>query len=103
MALIVYSTTQIIFRDATALYIGAPVGDPDTVVQELVLWSIFVASTIFQLSLAPTTFLNYCFVTSIEEFVIMDTVKKSFAVEQKSAVDEEWISSLKEQSATVAK
>ena len=103
MALIVYSTTQIIFRDATALYIGATVGDPDTVVQELVLWSIFVASTIFQLSLAPTTFLNYCLVTSIQEYVIMDTVRKSFAVEEKSDVDEEWVSPLKEHSATVAK
>ena len=31
----------------------------------------------FQLSLAPTTFLNYCFVTSVEEFVKIDVVKKS--------------------------
>jgi len=81
VALIVYSTTQIIFRDATALYLNANVGDPDTVVQELVLWSVFVASTIFQLSLAPTTFLNYCFVTSIEEFVKEDVVKKSIVFE----------------------
>ena len=81
VALIVYSTTQIILRDATALFIHANVGDPDTVVQELVLWSIFVASSIFQLSLAPTTFLNYCFVTSIEEFVKEDVVKKSIVFE----------------------
>jgi len=81
VALIVYSTTQIIFRDATALYLNANVGDPDTVVQELVLWSVFVASSIFQLSLSPTTFLNYCFVTSIEEFVKEDVVKKSIVFE----------------------
>ncbi|KAL7530275.1 hypothetical protein ACHAXR_003399 [Thalassiosira sp. AJA248-18] len=77
VAQIVYSTTQIIFRDATALYIGATVGDPETVLPELILWSAFVASALFQLSLAPTTFLNYCFVTSVEEYVKKGVVKKS--------------------------
>ena len=76
-AQIVYSKTQIIFRDATALYIGANVGNPETTLPELILWSGFVASAIFQLSLTPTTFLNYCFVTSVEEFVKVDVVKKS--------------------------
>ena len=79
--MIVYSTTQIIFRDAAALYLGADVGCPTTVVQELILWSVFTASSIFQLSLAPTTFLNYCFVTSVEEFVKKDIVKKAIVVD----------------------
>jgi hypothetical protein len=75
VAQITYSTTQIVFRDAAALYLGENVGNPDGVMPELILWSIFVASAIFQLSLAPTTFLNYCFVTSVEEYVNMKMVK----------------------------
>lgn len=66
VAQIVYSTTQIVFRDATALYLSETVGNPSGTLPELILWSIFVISAVFQLSLAPTTFLNYCFVTSVE-------------------------------------
>ncbi|KAL7550248.1 hypothetical protein ACHAWF_017002 [Thalassiosira exigua] len=76
VAQIVYSTTQIVVRDGAAMYLGAQVGCPETVLQEFLLWSAFTASSIFQLSLAPTTFLNYCFVTSVEEFVKKDIVKK---------------------------
>ena len=54
------------FRDATALYLSETVGNPSGTLPELILWSIFVISAVFQLSLAPTTFLNYCFVTSVE-------------------------------------
>ena len=90
VALIVYSTTQIIFRDAEALYLGAEVGCPETVVPELVLWTVFVASLIFQLSLSPTTFLNYCFVTSVEEFVKKDIVKKSL-VKDEDEDDDKWM------------
>lgn len=82
VALIVYSTTQIIYRDTAALYLGADVGCSETVVQELILWSVFVASSMFQLSMAPTTFLNYCFVTSVEGFVRKDIVKKSIVQEE---------------------
>ena len=86
VTLIVYSTTQIIFRDAAALYVNGGtalnVGNPETILPELILWSMFIVSAIFQLSLAPTTFLNYCFVTSVEEFVKMDAVKKSFILDE---------------------
>ena len=75
VAQIVYSTTQIVARDATALYLGETLGNPEGTLPELILWSIFVLSAIFQLSLAPTTFLNYCFVTSVEEYVDMKMVK----------------------------
>lgn len=75
VAQITYSTTQIVFRDATALYLGQNVGNPEGTLPELILWSVFVVSAIFQLSLAPTTFLNYCFVTSVEEYVDMKMVK----------------------------
>lgn len=75
VAQITYSTTQIVFRDAAALYLGENLGNPDGTLPELILWSVFVASAIFQLSLAPTTFLNYCFVTSVEEYVNMKMVK----------------------------
>ena len=50
-------------------------GNPEGTLPELILWSVFVASAIFQLSLAPTTFLNYCFVTSVEEYIDMKMVK----------------------------
>jgi len=81
VAQITYSTTQIVFRDAAALYLHSPTGNPAGTVPELILWSIFVASAIFQLSLAPTTFLNYCFVTSVEEYVNMKMVKDSIPKE----------------------
>ena len=68
VAQITYSTTQIVFRDAAALYLGANVGDPADVVPELIIWSLFTLSAGLQLALAPTTFLNYCFVTSVEEY-----------------------------------
>ena len=84
---IVYSTTQIIARDATALITGSNVGDPETIVPELILWSVFVASSAFQLSLAPTTFLNYCFVTSVEEFVKKDEVKNTVRDAERAAED----------------
>eukprot|EP00577_Skeletonema_sp_RCC1716_P006936 CAMPEP_0113438998 /NCGR_PEP_ID=MMETSP0013_2-20120614/38241_1 /TAXON_ID=2843 ORGANISM="Skeletonema costatum, Strain 1716" /NCGR_SAMPLE_ID=MMETSP0013_2 /ASSEMBLY_ACC=CAM_ASM_000158 /LENGTH=570 /DNA_ID=CAMNT_0000329743 /DNA_START=35 /DNA_END=1750 /DNA_ORIENTATION=- /assembly_acc=CAM_ASM_000158 len=75
VALIVYSTTQIVFRDMAALYLhSANVGNPEGLVPELIVWIIFTASAVFQLSLAPTTFLNYCFVTSVEEYVKNDIV-----------------------------
>lgn len=87
VALIVYSTTQIIYRDAHALYLnhgpaGLNVGNPETILPELIVWSVLVASAVFQLSLAPTTFLNYCFVTSVEEYVREDVVKKSFVLDE---------------------
>jgi len=85
VTIIVYSTTQIILRDAAALYLGADTGCPDHIVQELVLWSIFVALNIFELSLAPTTFLNYCFVTSVEKFTKENIVKKSILSEGRDA------------------
>lgn len=81
VAQITYSTTQIVFRDAAALYLGENVGNPDGTLPELILWSIFVASAVFQLSLAPTTFLNYCFVTSVEEYVNMKMVKGAISNE----------------------
>ena len=91
VALIIYSTTQIISRDMTALYLnhglGGNVGNPETIMPELILWSIFVVSTVFQLSLAPTTFLNYCFVTSVEEYVKVDVVKKSFILDELMAAN----------------
>lgn len=75
VAQIVYSTTQIIIRDGTALYLGEKVGNPEGIMPELILWSVFVGLELLQLSLAPTTFLNYCFVTSVEEFVRKDMVQ----------------------------
>ena len=59
------------------MYAGASVGDPETLVPELVLWSVFAVSAVFQLSLAPTTFLNYCLVTSVEEFVDAEAMSES--------------------------
>ncbi|KAL7519852.1 hypothetical protein ACHAWX_004606 [Stephanocyclus meneghinianus] len=72
---IVYSTTQIIARDATALYLGENTGNPAGTLPELLIWSVFSISAIFQLSLAPTTFLNYCLVTSVEEYVDMKMIQ----------------------------
>lgn len=65
VAQITYFTTQIVLRDASALLGGVAgrVDNPNAVASELILWSIFTASSIFELSLAPTTFLDYCFVT----------------------------------------
>jgi len=68
VALITYSTSQIVLRDGAALFLGAEAGNPDTIMPEIILWSIFTASSIFQLSLAPTTFLNYCFVVGVEKY-----------------------------------
>lgn len=68
---------------------GANVGDPETIVPELILWSFFVASSVFQLSLAPTTFLNYCFVTSVEEFVKKGEVKKTVRDAERAAEEME--------------
>lgn len=82
VAQIVYSTTQIVFRDAAALYLGATTGNPDAVLAELVVWSAFVASAIFQLSLAPTTFLNYCYVTNVEEYVKRGVVNECILDEE---------------------
>jgi len=76
VALIVYSTTQIVFRDVAALYLHADVGNADGLVPELIVWIIFTASAVFQLSLAPTTFLNFCFVTSVEEYVKKDIIEE---------------------------
>ena len=76
VTLIVYSVTQVVLRDAAALYLSAPTGSPEYVVPELVLWSVFASSAMFQLTLSPNTFLNYCFVTNVEEFVKKDVVKK---------------------------
>lgn len=90
VAQIVYSTTQIIFRDATALLLNdCTVGNPDTILPELLLWSAFVGSSLFQLSLAPLTFLNYSFVTSVEEFVKTDIVKKTIRDAQQIREEEE--------------
>ncbi len=59
---------------------------------ELALWTVFVASLIFQLSLSPTTFLNYCFVTSVEEFVKKDIVKKSLVeAKEEDEDDDMWM------------
>jgi len=83
VALIVYSTTQIVFRDMAALYLhSANVGNPEGLVPELIVWIIFTASAVFQLSLAPTTFLNYCFVTSVEEYVKYDIVEEVMREEE---------------------
>ncbi len=76
VALIVYSTTQIVFRDMAALYLHANVGNPDGLMPELIMWIIFTASAVFQLSLAPTTFLNFCFVTGVEEYVKKDIIEE---------------------------
>jgi hypothetical protein len=69
VSLLVYSTTQVVLRDSSALFLGAQVGNPDGLLPELTAWSIFTASAIFQLALAPITILNYSFVTSVEEYV----------------------------------
>ena len=76
VALITYSTTQIILRDASALYSGASSGDVDAIVPELVVWGLFTASNVFQLSLASTTFLNYCFVIGVEEYTKDNLIDK---------------------------
>ena len=64
VAQITYFTTQIVARDASALLGGVAgrVDNPNAIMSELILWSIFTASLIFELSLAPTTFLDYCFI-----------------------------------------
>jgi hypothetical protein len=76
VALIVYSTSQIVLRDGAALYLHANVGNPSGLLPELIIWVIFTASAVFQLSLAPTTFLNFCFVTSVEEYVKQDIINE---------------------------
>ena len=65
VAQITYFTTQVVWRDASALLGGVAgrLDHPNAVVTELVIWTVLTASCIFELSLAPTTFLDYCFVT----------------------------------------
>ena len=88
VALIVYSTTQIVFRDMEALILHATtVGNPDGLMPELIAWIIFTASAVFQLSLAPTTFLNFCFVTSVEEYVRRDIVAEVLREEEFCATE----------------
>jgi len=84
VAQITYFTTQIVLRDASALLGGVAgrVDNPNAVASELILWSIFTASSIFELSLAPTTFLDYCFVTSVEKFVKKDIIDKTLMEEE---------------------
>jgi len=76
VALITYSTTQILLRDASALYSGTTSGNVDSIVPEMAVWGLFTASNIFQLSLAPTTFLNYCFVIGVEEYTKNSLLEK---------------------------
>lgn len=88
VTLFVYSTTQIVFRDIAAIYTGATnVGNQSGLIPELLLWSAFAASAAFQLTLAPSTFLNYCYVTSTEEYVKEDVVEEVLKAEGLVRVD----------------
>ncbi len=56
-------------------------------IPELLLWSAFAASAAFQLTLAPSTFSNYCYVTSTEEYVKEDVVEEVLKAEGLLRVD----------------
>lgn len=66
-AQIVFWVPQIVLRDAQAYYNGWQVGNPDLLVPELIVFGTFVLLAAGQLVFAPTAFLTYCLVTSIEQ------------------------------------
>jgi hypothetical protein len=74
---IVFWGTQIVARDSSALIQGLQVGNPDMLVPELTLFSLYVGSAIGQLLLAPQTFLNYCLITSIEDLAQEEAIAKA--------------------------
>jgi len=69
VAQIVFYGTEIVFRDLAALSGGNKelVGNPDALIPEAFVFGFFVLLSVAQLSLAPRTFLNYSFATSIED------------------------------------
>jgi hypothetical protein len=66
---------------------GANVGNQSGLIPELLLWRVFAASAAFQLTLVPSTFLNYCYVTSTEEYVKEDVVEEVLKTEGLVRVD----------------
>jgi hypothetical protein len=74
---IIFWGGQIVARDAFALLGGYEGGNPELLVPELVIYSLYVGLAIGQLAIIPSTFLNYCLVTSIEELVQEETVQES--------------------------
>jgi hypothetical protein len=85
---IVFWGTQIVARDVNALlgfqangHIWADnVGSPELVVPELWIFGLYVVVATAQLFLVPLTFLNYSFITSVEDYF-----DDSFAPESRPA------------------
>ena len=76
---IVFWGSQIVARDAVALMHPADrvVGNPDLVMPELGLFSLFLLLDIGLLCLAPRTFLNYSLVSSIEQLAEEDVLREA--------------------------
>lgn len=64
-----FITSQILERDIYAVWNRdtVSVGDPEHLIPELLLYGTMATLNMWQLYQAPTTFLNYCLVTSVEE------------------------------------
>jgi hypothetical protein len=64
-----FISSQILERDIYAIWHRdtVPVGDPEHLIPELLIYGAMIALNAWQLYIAPTTFLNYCLVTSVEE------------------------------------
>jgi hypothetical protein len=78
VANIFFFSTQILPRDFYALLHEASVevGDPDSLVPEILTYGALVVINVMQLYFSPTTLLNYCLITSVED------LKEEWAIEK---------------------
>jgi hypothetical protein len=69
VASIFFSASQILPRDLYAAFHldTIVVGDPEHLIPEMLTYGSLIALNALQLYIAPTTFLNYCLVTSVED------------------------------------
>jgi hypothetical protein len=79
---IVFYGTQTVLRDMEALWRGSKTGNPDLVVPELIVFGLYTALAIAQLRLAPTTFLNYSLITSVEQLTDEIALIESYATSE---------------------
>lgn len=88
VAQIVFYGGQIVVRDAWAIFFdSSTIGNPPYAVPEAAVFALLVAVSAAQLWLVPTTFLNYCFATSIETMTKDWAVRK--AKRESRALEEE--------------
>jgi len=91
VAQIIFYGGQIVAKDAGVLILGdAPAAVAPDVMSEFMLYGAFVTLTIVQLSLAPTTFLNYCVITSVEQLTKKWAMDKA-TVSNECILDPSWL------------